>query len=327
MIRVRAASRLHFGLFNVGLLPAWPNIDGDQLIPGRRFGGVGMMVDLPGIEVRSQPAGAWSASGPMAERALAFAQRFATTAPELRPQHIEVATQSLPHVGLGTGTQLALGVAKALAVLSGHTEWGAVELARRVGRGLRSAIGIHGFDHGGFLVEAGKHVDSEVSPLVARCEVPSAWRILLMAPHVSPGYSGDAERMAFDVLLQQARPQEVESLCRLVLLGMLPALAAGDCRAFGEAVYDFNARAGDIFASQQGGRYAPPLVGEIVKYCRDQGISGVGQSSWGPTVFAILPDEMSAERLRTSLACAYGRRLEQVFIAKVRNCGATVSET
>ena len=85
------------------------------------------------------------------------------------------------------------------------------------------------------------------------------------------------------------------TLCRLVLLGMLPALAEHDLEAFGEALYDFNCRAGEPFAPVQGGVYAGPRIAEVVAFVRQQGVRGVGQSSWGPTVFAVTEDEAGAE--------------------------------
>ena len=70
-----------------------------------------------------------------------------------------------PHVGLGSGTQLALAVARALAELY-DVERGARALAAAVGR--RSAIGTWTFDDGGLVVEGGRRADSdECGPLIA----------------------------------------------------------------------------------------------------------------------------------------------------------------
>jgi len=326
MIHVHVSARLHFGLLNIGAVHSWNNIDGAPLLAGRNFGGVGMMIDKPGIEVRVQSAGNWSASGPMAERALDFAHRLVSTVPDIVPQHIQIVTEVIPHVGLGTGTQLALAVAKAVAVSTGHGDWSSHELAWRVGRGERSAVGIHGFDCGGLIVEAGKRVGGVVSPLVARLEIPSEWRVLLVLPRAPAGRSGNPERKAFEQLSPHLKSHEVESLSRLVLLGMLPALAERDCQAFGEAVYDFNARVGELFTPVQGGRYASPLVGELVRFCRSRGVTGVGQSSWGPTIFAVVPDEQCAAQLNAELTRAYEADLSQTFVCSACNRGAVVAK-
>src|SRR6185437_1004041 len=79
-------------------------------------------------------------------------------------------------------------------------------------------------------------------------------------------------------------PARTDVLCRLVLLGLLPALVERDADAFGEAVYEFNARVGEAFAPVQGGVYASARIAELVAFVRGQGVRGVGQSSWGPKI-------------------------------------------
>ena len=264
MIRVETGSRLHFGLFNLGQGP-------------RRFGGVGLMIEAPATSVTVQPAAAWSADGPLAERALAFA-RLVTT----EPQAIRVERAAPEHVGLGTGTQLALAVAKAI-----RPALEATELAGLLGRGQRSAVGIHGFQLGGFLVEGGKETEA-VSPLVERCAFPDDWRIVLIGPGTGQGLHGGPERRAFEELQRQEASAELDQLVMHVLL---PALAGRDLETFGEALFDFNRRVGERFAPVQGGPYVRP---EWVDFLRRQGIRGVGQSSWGPTLFAVTEAERRA---------------------------------
>jgi beta-RFAP synthase len=307
MIRVQAPSRLHFGLLS---LPAAGEKD------MRRFGGVGLMVQSPGISLSVEPAAEWSAHGPLVERVLAFAQRFAATfAPEqARPHRITVEACAPEHAGLGTGTQLGLAVGRALAAAFGFPEMDALELARRVGRGERSALGIHGFAHGGFVVDGGKGPSTTVAPLLVRMDFPEAWRIVLMLPAWAQGLHGPAEREAFRRLQQQGFPAATtDALCRLTLLGMLPALVERDLSAFGEALHEFNARVGDAFAPAQGGTYAHPRLAEVVEFIRQQGVAGTGQSSWGPTVFAVAGDEAQAanlaRRLRQQFALADGEVL------------------
>jgi beta-RFAP synthase len=310
MIRVRTGSRLHCGLLN----PAVGS--------GRRFGGVGLMVEAPGLCVRAIPAGEWSAEGPLAGRALAFAQRFAGTVPAATPLHLTVETAPSEHVGLGTGTQLGLAVACAAASVYG-LEMNAAELARRVGRGLRSALGTHGFEQGGFLVDAGKRGGETLAPLAVRMAFPEKWRIVLALPARERGLHGRPEMEAFARLTDDAR---ADALCRLVLLGLLPALAEVDVTAFGEALHEFNARAGEAFAAAQGGTYAGPHVTELVKFTRSLGLRGVGQSSWGPTVFAVTEDAERAEAVAERIRERFGLGGAEVFVTRGRNDGAAVDQ-
>jgi beta-RFAP synthase len=321
MVGVRAHSRLHFGLLNPG---GW--------VSSRRFGGVGLMVERPGLRLGVEASASWSAEGPLAERALAFAHRCAQSLRQergdidLSPRRLAIEWAAPEHVGLGTGTQLGLAVARALAVSWG-VEADVPTLARWVGRGLRSALGTHGFEQGGFLVEAGKHSADGLAPLVARLPFPDDWRVVLVLPRLearAAGWHGLREVQAFAQLADRpAPPERMDVLCRLVLLGLLPALAERDVEAFGEALYEFNVRVGEAFAPVQGGVYASADVAEVVAFVRGQGIRGVGQSSWGPTVFAVVADADQAEHLSARLRARFGLEDAAVPVTPACNHGAT----
>jgi beta-RFAP synthase len=289
------------------------------------------MVQDPGVKLRVWPSAAWSATGPLAERALAFAQRYAAAVRQVHPD-LELACQAIgvegappEHLGLGTGTQLGLAMAQALAQAWRLDDPPDV-LARRIGRGLRSAIGVHGFAHGGFLVEGGKRSPDTLSPLVARVPFPDAWRIVLILPSRDPGLHGTPEWEAFSRLAHHPPVhKQTEALCRLVLLGLLPALVEGHIATFGEALHDFNARSGEMFAPVQGGVYASPAVAEVIAFVRRLGVGGVGQSSWGPTVFAVLEDQDRAADLALRLRQHFRLNSTETVISKACNRGSVIS--
>lgn len=304
MIRVRAPSRLHFGLLSWPTADTWEGLDGTAAIPSRRFGGAGLMVERPGLELTAEPAHCWQAEGPLADRVLAFVERFrgAAGGVTIPPQSIHVLSAPPEHAGLGTGTQLGMAVGRLLERASGVEPSGSEALAVRVGRGLRSSLGLHGFAHGGFLVEAGKRDAERSAPLVARLPFPENWRVVLVVPPRSGGLHGVPEREAFCQLEgEQVASGVTDTLCRIVLLGMMPALIEHDFETFAEAVHDYNARVGELFAPVQGGRYATPAVASLVRFLRSRGVRGVGQSSWGPTVFALAESDEQAEELREVL--------------------------
>lgn len=317
MTRVTAPSRLHFGLFHVPTHEAEPGV--------RSFGGVGLMIDEPNTIITVRPADSWQVEGALASRAQAFAQRFVSGLPDADRQAFQILVERCPpeHVGLGVGTQLGLAVAKGVAAEVGFPNLTAADLAQRVGRGERSAVGIHGFDRGGFLVEAGKLPGEAVSPLVAQYDFPEAWRVIVAIPPSGGNWSGERERCAFE----RAKHADdgirtTERLTRIALLGMIPALVAEDLPAFGEAVHEFNRLAGEPFAAAQGGPYAGTEVEELIATLRQMGLHGVGQSSWGPSVFAIVGDE--AEARAVSLAIRNRGAKVQTIIAKVNRGGAVV---
>ena len=295
MIRVVAPSRLHFGLFHVP-------VAGESRTGERAFGGVGLMIESPSIVVTAKPADAYRFEGAPASRAQHFAMRFSQSLPDAERRPLQVLVEQCPaeQSGLGVGTQLALAVAKAISVATDSRELSAVELASRVGRGERSAIGVHGFDRGGLLVECGKRAGEAISPLIDCFELPAAWRIVLFHP---PGavWHGDRERAAFAT----ATPGERNALRRIAENEIRPAAHAGDLDTFGDAVYEFNRRAGKPFAVAQGGAYASPTIAYLVAELRRIGIRSVGQSSWGPTVFAIVADSDKA----LSLVLRYRSRM------------------
>lgn len=287
-VSIVTASRLHFGLLGI------PSQSQDATQRSRSFGGVGLMIESPGIRLSARIAERWSAEGPLGERALAFGQRFAQSVAESRPCRFVVEAAPREHIGLGTGTQLALGVAKVVGTLYGMPELAAIDLAQRVGRGIRSGLGVHGFELGGFLVDGGKGSKTTVAPLVARHAFPKHWRVVLVCPGGN-GLSGDAESNAFAQLSRQMPTGQTDALCRLVLLHILPALVEQDIASFGEALFEFNRRVGELFQSLQGGVYGNAQTAEIVSFLRRQGIHGVGQTSWGPTAYAIVDRDQATD--------------------------------
>ncbi|MGB9202191.1 beta-ribofuranosylaminobenzene 5'-phosphate synthase family protein, partial [Methanobacterium sp.] len=78
-----------------------------------------------------------------------------------------------PHSGLGSGTQLSLAVAKLISSMN-HQDLTALELAKIVGRGGTSGIGVESFENGGFIVDGG-HKSNEKQgflPSSASCATP-----------------------------------------------------------------------------------------------------------------------------------------------------------
>jgi beta-RFAP synthase len=313
MIRVSAPSRLHFGPFS---LPT----TNEQ--PARTFGGAGMMIERPGPVVSVERASSWSAEGPLADRALASARQVNSD----QPCRIVVEQAPPDHVGLGTGTQLGLAVTRAVCIAAGHGERDAPALARLAGRGQRSALGIHGFAQGGFLVEAGKRSAGTIAPLVARMAVPAAWRVVLVIPRDLRGEHGAREADAFRRLSRgEPDARRTDEQCRLVLLGMLPALAEGDIDAFGESLYEFNRRAGEMFRPWQGDVYAHPRIARLVEAVRSSGLArGAGQSSWGPAVFAVVRSEQAGE-LCDWLTRRSGCGTDEIVVTPAANSGAQVA--
>jgi beta-ribofuranosylaminobenzene 5'-phosphate synthase len=273
-VRITTPSRLHFGLLGWG--PDAP----------RQFGGVGLMIDRPGLELHATTAEYHTAEGPFAPRILQFAARACERDSTLPHARFQIFDAPPEHVGLGAGTQLGLAVVRALTRLAGHGQVPLERLAELSGRGLRSGIGLHGFERGGLIVDGGRRSNQEIPPLVLRKAFPAGWGVVLVLPQQGEGLHGNDEVHAFTTL--PSIPSSVtDRLCRHILLGMIPSIVESDIESFGRSVEAIQAEVGACFAPAQGGIYASARHETMVVAMRDAGLRGVGQSSWGPALYGF----------------------------------------
>jgi beta-RFAP synthase len=313
-VHVSTPSRLHFGLLRLH--------QGD----GLGFGGLGMMIAQPRVDLNMSAAAEWDVAGPAAKRAAILAKRaLAAVDASRKPVALRVHVASIvpQHRGLGGGTQLALAIAAGVRELLELSPGTAAELAAAVGRGLRSAVGSHGFVHGGLIWEQGRPATGTLAELSARVALPSSWRFVLTAPPRRRGLSGLSEHAAFNEL----PPVPVGITRRLEALAedsILPAARAADVDAFGEAVFQYGRLSGECFAAVQGGPYASADIAECVAAIRAHGIRGVGQSSWGPTVFAVTADDSAANDLAHKLRQDSRWRHYEITITAPDNRGAVI---
>lgn len=343
-IGVETGSRLHFG----------PLASGTG--SGRRFGGIGLMVREPALRVRVErcagglvvecrPASAVGQGGEARDVVDATSEyvervaRFWATYSERCPSAAKSTTERRAatesgwrvilddpppfHVGLGTGTQLALALGRAWSEAAGETGLPATELARRTGRGLRSALGCHGFDRGGFLVDGGKRDGEAVSPLATRVPFPEDWPIVLVRPAGKRGISGSQEVGSFAQLASMPSPL-TDRLCRLVVMELLPALHTRHYPDFAAALWEYGQRVGDYFAPVQGGPFAIPEWRDLAPRLAETGCRAIAQTSWGPTVAVVCPHDEAAEAVRRHITRATGETSWIVTTTRVRNTAAVV---
>jgi beta-ribofuranosylaminobenzene 5'-phosphate synthase len=309
-VEVFAPARLHFGFLD---------LDGGL---GRRFGSAGLAIEEFGTRLRLSRATQPRARGPAAARALQYLDRAATALGLPAAAGITVTQASPEHAGFGSGTQLGLAIGTALARLHG-IEVATPVLAKAIGRGARSGVGIGAFDLGGFIVDGGLGSGTEPAPVVARLEFPEEWRVLLVLDHARQGLHGEAERSAFGALSDFGETL-AGRLCRVVLMQLLPGLAERNFGAVSAALAEIQRRLGGYFSAAQDGRYTSPAVAAALAWLEDAGISGVGQSSWGPTGFALCDSVERAGALAAGLSGRFGGTVE-CRVAAGRNRGAEIS--
>jgi beta-ribofuranosylaminobenzene 5'-phosphate synthase len=283
-ITVKVPARLHLGFLdlNGGL--------------GRRFGGIGLAVSGLGTSLTIQRTKYSHVSGPEADRVRSHLQKMEQLL-SLRNAHSVKISKVVPaHAGLGSGTQLALGVAAGLRRL--HNLPLDVEGdALRLGRGARSGIGIGLFSRGGLVVDGGRGNELKPAPIISHLPLPHHWRVIVILDPQRQGMHGPGEGSAIAALPQMSEA-DAARLCRLIVMKALPALADYDLVKFGAAIKELQIRIGDYFAPVQGGaRFMSRDVAAALDVLDSAGAFGVGQSSWGPTGFAFAPTPDEADRL------------------------------
>lgn len=197
------------------------------------------------------------------------------------------------HSGLGSGTQISLAVAKVILKLH-DKDMAAPQIAKIVGRGGTSGIGVRAFDNGGFIIDGGHKLSEKPdflpssaskappAPLIARYNFPEEWDIILAIPNVPAGASGQKEVNIF----QEHCPisiGEVQKLSHVLLMKMMPAVVEGDIKSFGEAVNKIQ----NIGFKKIELEFQDPIINKIIENMRSAGAAGVGMSSFGPTIYAI----------------------------------------
>lgn len=293
---------------------------------GRRFGSIGLALEAPALTITARRARAWEVTGSRGGRALRAAQEFAAKAGLAGAVALQVESQMREHAGLGSGTQLALAVGVALCRLHG-LGLPLAEVAALAGRGARSGIGIGAFEQGGLLLDGGRGARTRVPPILARMKFPEEWRVLLIYDGSGVGVHGGQEVEAFRALPEFPAAASGE-ICRRALMQALPAVAEGDLATFGEAIHAIQCLVGDYFAQAQGGgRYTSAAVGAALEWLRGEGVACVGQSSWGPTGFAVVESEAAARSLRAALLARHAGETQLEFvITRARNRGSEITE-
>ncbi|MDL2336558.1 MAG: beta-ribofuranosylaminobenzene 5'-phosphate synthase [Pseudomonadota bacterium] len=324
VVSVRAPGRLHLGFLDPG----------GSL--GRRYGSLGLVVDGFETEVDLSDASAHRVTAETPS-ALSEIDRAESCLHALRRQtglgqplrlHLE---KVLPaHAGFGSGTQLALAIGRAFAIWHGLDVRSAT-LAHWLGRGLRSGVGIGGFEQGGLLVDGGPGADGQPAPVLSRVALPEDWRVVVVLDSQHHGLSGHEEKRAIAAL--PPMPQSVAAdICHQVLMRVLPGAACAEFAPFAAGITHVQQQLGAHFAPAQGGDpYTSIAVGRLVRWIGEAagGESGaaIGQSSWGPTGFAILPSQQQAEALVEAARTAHVIEPHlTVKIVRGRNHGATLDD-
>ncbi len=284
----RLPARLHFGLLDMnGSL-------------GRVDGGVGLAIREPATLLTADPAAAVFVQGvqdPLLRQRLETGLRTVCEHLKLRGVALTVRQGPPAHSGFGSATQILVGAAKTVSLLARNPQ-SASGLARMMGRGGTSGIGTAVIDGGGFILDGGHAFrtgpgskqdytpsraaeDPLPPPVLVQVPFPSEWQILICVPR---GLDIDGKRELEIFARECPVPDgEVDRMCRILLMQMLPAIAEQDLMHF----------CASLEACQQLGfkqveiRTQTAVVRSAMTHMKDMGGQGVGMSSWGPAIFAF----------------------------------------
>jgi beta-RFAP synthase len=307
---VEAYSRLHFGLLEIH--PGAPNC----------FGGIGLMVDKPSVclTVRTDremldsaesidPCATWE-DPYWKERFHKVYANFQSRNNGFAINPVELKLRPTAHIGLGSGTQFACAASALLNSLHDRTQACETLEPQRwtidSGRGLRSHIGLHGFLHGQLVVDLG--FSSELSqnlPERTRSQhFPEDWRVLLLHEAIYQGDSGANEQAIFDHCSKRENPNRKQML-ELIQEQILPAVSSQNFQEATRGIGLYGELAGSVFSPALGDAYRTPRIRFWIDRFRSMGLTGVGQSSWGPVVFVMVQDSNEAswllEKIRPEL--------------------------
>jgi len=296
-VGVTTYGRLHLGFFNLSQQTQ------------RQFGSVGVAIDAfqTSLSISSGPQ--QSAFDPWAA---AILQRHLLASNAQMAFNVSI-QQAIPrHGGLGSGTQMALALGTAVNYLLDQPT-SASDIAAIHQRGARSGIGIATFEHGGLVIDGGRGAHTVVPPMLARHAFPSDWHFLLIIDNSRAGLHGQGEKNAFKQLAPQSLAA-TQTIQQKLLSHGLPALIEQDFSTFSQFIGDLQTYNAEYFAPAQGGPYASQAIAGILQTLKQQGHTGVGQTSWGPTGFVLLPSRAEAVAMQMQLLKAHASQPTLGFV-------------
>ena len=233
------------------------------------------------------------------------------------------------HKGVGSGTQLSMAIVecfnqtydlnlsidqKAFLALSGGT----------------SSIGVYCFSNGGYLVDAGRLYPKEknivgpgeifcfdsLPPLVTRIEAPS-WYVCILIPQKLKEINGDDEKNLFD-LFTPIPNNQVNEICMWILKGIIPSITTNNIYSFGfciEKIMSLGFKKKEIDTRGT-------VISDRIRVLKRLGLKGVGMSSFGPTVFGFIDNDVLAKKIYDDIYRLFYN--DKVYLTTIRNKGADI---
>lgn len=333
---VSAPTRLHFGLSPVD----------SRLAP--RYAGLGVALEEPRVVVEVRPATEVSVTGEQPERVRRIVDSvFRDVLPPTVRQGVAVHVREAPpaHVGLGSGTQLALATALGMCTLF-ECDFSPWTVAQKLGRARRSAIGVAAFVEGGLILDMGR-VDlwEPRGPEMPRSQYEGCtenlprvhgtqravkvacpkWPLVVLLFSSGQVFSEDAEEKIFAAIAPTEEDERTADQMRATAELVVDAARKHDFEAFVEQLGAYGTFAGKFFRPYQGGHFSSRHAEPIARFTKQQWSLPVLQSSWGPVVAIPARTLAHARRIRETLLEEFGDVIRNSWISSVAQRGAILT--
>ena len=306
-IEIITPARLHFGFLELS-----NNY-------GSKFGGIGLSIDKFQTKIVVKKSTKMEFKGKVSKKALFFLKKFSKKK-RIKPNFsVNIEKTTPQHIGLGSGTQLALSIGTAISYLN-DMNLNSDEIAKMLNRGLRSRIGLIGFNQGGFLIDL--KIKNKFNTNIGKVCFPEEWKIILIKD-VNQGLHGKKEINAFENL-KNLKKSSID-LTSLVLLEIYPSLIENNFSKFSKAITKLQNQMGKKFQAFQGGKFSSNSVSNVLNFIKKKNVKGYGQTSWGPSGFIFFPNLKKAKQMQKNLIKRFSscKNLEFI-ICSGKNNGADI---
>ncbi len=293
---VRAPARLHLGFI------------------AERAGALGsaaIAIEEPYLLLDIRKSGEIKAYGDYSTEFEQLAERLLSSFVQGNGAEIWVKRAIKRHVGLGSGTRMAMAVGTALSYLY-RIDINPYRIAEFFGRGRNSKAGLETLLHGGMAVvnSSGQGINTAL---------PEDWRFIVAIPEIEHGFFGEKERKAMDSMGMPVVGEDIRD-------SIMDALSSEDIELFGRLLTELDEGTGAMFTHVQPGTHTFSLLDKIKEIGLKKGALGAGQSSWGPALY-FLSDSDKAERIASSIEEYILRNGGgEVFVSKAADKGIEIFE-
>lgn len=302
---IRAGARLHLGLVKINRKP--------------EYIAAGLSLEEPFCKLVVKRSSSLRVSGKESNRiktAILNVCSYTETTPKFSARLI---TPLPSHSGLGSGTRHSLCAAKAICLLESR-RFSSIKLAMITGRGARSTMGAALFDKGGFT--------ADIAGALTRLSVPRSWRVVV----IDPDTSGTGHSLTYgkkeSYMIAKTPACSARTARRLidsVSNEMVAGIKEDDFKAFEKSLELLQSSAKKLFGRFQEGAASSNSGREILRYLRRIGVRAAGQSSWGPTLFAVFPSLSEAESVAEKVRGL--KSVRSAAITRISNSGYRAEKT